>query len=61
MASCLVFYDFGENLNLTSELDLRTKVKVIGTWVIECASMGCTLVPSIMSTGEITSKIWLVV
>ena len=37
------------------------KVKVIGTWVIECALMGCTLVPSVKSVGEIASEIWQVV
>ena len=34
------------------------KVKVIGTWVIECALLGCTLVPIMKSVGEIASKIW---
>ena len=43
---------FGENLTLTLE------VKVIGTWVIECALLGCTLVPSMKSVGEIASEMW---
>ena len=38
--SSLVFTHFGENLTLTFDLDLQ--VKVIGTWVIECAFLGCT-------------------
>ena len=42
---------FGKNLTLTY------KVKVIGTWVIECALLGCTLVPSMKSVGEIASEI----
>ena len=55
MASCLVFYSFFENFTLTFDLD--QKIKVISTWVIGCAFMGCTLVPSMKSVGEIASKI----
>ena len=60
MTSSLVFTHFGANLTLTFEFDLWpwTSVKVIGTWVIECVFMGCTLVPSMKSVGEITSEIW---
>ena len=56
MASCLVFNPFWEKF----ELDLwpSPKVKVIGTWVIECALLGCTLVPSMKCVEEIASKIW---
>ena len=32
--------------------------KVIGTWVIEYALLGCTLVPSMKSVCEIASEIW---
>ena len=55
MTSSLVFTYFWENLTLTFDLDLS--VKVIGTWVIECALLGCTLVPSMKSVGEIASEI----
>ena len=34
------------------------KVKVIDTWVIECALLGCTLVPSMKSIDEIAPEIW---
>ena len=30
------------------------------TWAIECALLGCTLVPSMKCVGEIASVIWLV-
>ena len=40
---------------------VRPKVKVIRTWVIECALLGCTLVPSMKSVGEIAFEIWPVV
>ena len=33
-------------------------VKVFGTWVIKCALLGCTLLPSMKSVGEIASEIW---
>ena len=32
--------------------------KHMANWVIECALMGCTLVPSMKSVGEIASEIW---
>ena len=44
MASCFIFYPFKGNF----DLDLR---------VIECALMGCTLVPSMKRVGEIASEI----
>ena len=49
MASCLVVYPF----LVKFDLDLWS----ISTWVIGCACMGCTLVPSMKSVGEIASKI----
>ena len=54
------FTHFEENLTLTFDLDLWPWpwVKVIGTWVIECALLGCTMVPSMKSVGEIASEIW---
>ena len=55
MTSSLILYPFWENLTLTFDLDLRS---VIGTWVIECASLGCTLVPGMKSVVEIASEIW---
>ena len=48
------------NLNLSliiDKFDLDLQAKVIITWVIECALLGCTLVPSIKSVGEIASEI----
>ena len=56
MISSLVFYPF------FGKFDLDLWVKVIGTWVIECASLGCTFVPSMkcLLVGEIVSKIWQV-
>ena len=55
----VVYYlnHFWENLTLTFDLN---QVKVIGTWVIECALlklMSCTLVPSMKSVSEIASEI----
>ena len=56
MASCLVFYPIWGKFNL--DLSPWPLVKVIVTWVIECALLGCTLVPSMKSVGEIVSEIW---
>ena len=50
------FLHFFENFDL--DLWPWTSVKVIGTWVIICAILGCTLVPCIKSVGEIASEIW---
>ena len=55
VASCLVFNPFGENFDL--DFWPWTMVKVISTWVIECALLGCTLVPSMKSVGEIAYEI----
>ena len=56
MTSSLVFYPF------LGKFDLDhwpwPKVKVIGTWVIECTLLGCTFVPSKKCVGEIASEIW---
>ena len=52
MTSYLFFTHFWENLTLTFDLD-----QIIGTWVIECALLDCTLVPSMKSVGEIASEI----
>ena len=49
------FTHFLENLTLTFALDLGAKV--IGTWVIECALLDCTLVPCMKCVGEIVSEI----
>ena len=51
MPSCFVFYLF------LGKLDVDLSVKVIGTWVIERALMGCTLVPSMKSVGECPSRL----
>ena len=45
-----------ENLTLTFDLD-QPKVKVIVTWVIDCALLDCTLVQSMKSVGKIASEI----
>ena len=42
---------FGEILTLAFDLN----IKVTSIWVIECALLGCTLVPSMKSVGEIAS------
>ena len=54
MASCLVFNPFWANFELDFDLDLWPwpKVKDIGTWIIECVLLGCTLVPSTKSVGK---------
>ena len=52
------FYPFLEKFDLDLDLWLWLKVKVIDTWVIECALLGCILVPSMKCVGEIASKIW---
>ena len=52
MTSSLVFYQFWQ-----FDLHLSPLVKVIGFWVIECTLLGCTLVPSMKSVGEIGSEI----
>ena len=58
MTSSLVFYPFFGKI---IDLDLWPWPKVvIGTWVIECALLGCTLVPTMKCVGEIASKIWQV-
>ena len=54
MTSSLVFYPFLTKFDLWP----WPKVMVISTWVIECALLGCTLVPSMKSVGEIVSEIW---
>ena len=54
MASSLVFSPFWGNIYI----DLWPSVKVTGTWFIECALLGCTLVPSMKSVSEIASDIW---
>ena len=51
MAKCLTFNSLLRNLILTFDMG-----KVIGTWVIECALLGCTLVLSMKYVGEITSR-----
>ena len=56
MASCLLFKPFLGRFDL--DLWPYPKVKVISTWVIECALLGCTLVPRIKSVGEIAFEIW---
>ena len=56
MTSSLVFYTFLDKFDL--DLWPWPEVKVIRTWVIECALLGCTLVLSIQSVGEIPSEIW---
>ena len=56
MTSSLVFYPFLGKFDL--DLWPWLSVKVIGTWVIECALLGCTLVPSMKCVREIASKIW---
>ena len=56
VTSCLVFNPFWEKIDL--DLWPRPKVKVIDTWVIECALLGCTLVPGMKSVGDIASAIW---
>ena len=58
----VVYYltHFWENFTLTFDLNQRSRsslVKVIGTWVIECALLGCTLVPRMKSVGEIAFEI----
>ena len=47
------FFGFFPNLG-----EIWPWVKVIGTWVIECTLLGCTLVPSRKCVGEIASEIW---
>ena len=44
----------------TFDLDLWPwpLVRVIGTWVIKCALLGCILVPSMKSLGRIGFEIW---
>ena len=32
--------------------------RIIGTWVMECSLLDCTLVPCVKSVGEIASEIW---
>ena len=54
--SLFFFYPFWGNFDL--DLWPLPKVKVIVTWVIECALLGCTLVKSMKSVGEIASEIW---
>ena len=56
MMSSLVLYPFWGKFDLN--LWPWPLVKVIGTWVIECALLGCTLVPIMKCVGEIASKIW---
>ena len=38
-----------------------TFVKVTVFWIIKCTLLGCDLVPSMKSVGEITSEIWPIV
>ena len=47
MTISLVLYPFLKKLTL---------VKVIDTWVIACALLSCTLVPSMKSVGQIASE-----
>ena len=49
------FTHFGEIGTLTFDLDVS--VKVISTLVIECGLLGCTLIPSMKTVGEIASEI----
>ena len=56
MASFLVFLTIWGNLTLTCDLDHSSQVIV--TWVVECASLVCTLVLSMKSVGEIASEMW---
>ena len=56
MKSSLFLPIFLETLTLT--FCLLTLVKVIGTWVIKCASFGCILVPSMKSVDQIVIVIW---
>ena len=53
MVNYLVIHTFSKNLTLTS-------VNVTVTWVIEC-TLGCTLVPSKKTVGDIVSEIWPIV
>ena len=56
MTSSLVFYPLLGKFDL--DLWPWPWVKVIGTRVIECAFLGCTLVPSMKSVCEIAFEIW---
>ena len=56
MTSSLVFYPFWGKFDL--DFWPWPKVKVIGTWVNECALLGCTLEPCMKSVDEIASEIW---
>ena len=56
--SSLVFYKFWGKFDL--DLWPWPEVKVIVTWVIQCALLGCTLVPSMKCVGEIASELWQV-
>ena len=49
------FTHFDEILTLTFDLG-----QGLGTWVIECALLGCTLVPNMKSVCEIAFKVWSV-
>ena len=54
MTISLVFYPFLKKFDL--DLWPWPWVKVIETWVIACSLLGCTLVPSIKSVGQIASE-----
>ena len=57
MTISLVLYPFLKKLTLTLTLGQgHRKVKVIDTWVIACALLSCTLVPSMKSVGQIASE-----
>ena len=55
------FLDFGKFLDIWPWpviFTLWPLVKVIVPWIIKCASLGCTLVPSMKSVGQIGYEIW---
>ena len=51
---CFFFYPFLAKFDI--DLWPWPQVKVIGTWVIECVLLGCTLVPSMKSVGQIDMR-----
>ena len=55
MTSSLGFYHFWENLTLTFDLDFGSRSSALGS--LNALYLGCTLVPSMKSVGEIASEI----
>ena len=52
------FIDVGQFFDIWPWPLVRPKVKVIGTWIIKCALLGCILVLSMKSVGQIGFEIW---